>query len=497
MKKTILLMALVLVLGANKLEAALPDYDVTEFGPGSYIYAKSLNNKNEVVGYIKPNDSWSGAYAFYWNKESGLQSIGGYRANSINDLSQIAGQSAFIQAGVWENGEWITLSNRQEAYAINNSGQVTGLISAQPSIPGPYAPFRDDDIYSPSFITLQRPYSRASYGFDINNKGQVVADCGTGISGTLYVGIFYDSDTSYTILDNDGNYDAHARGINDYSQIVGYSMVGPGSDHLAVFWDSPTSYMQYMGSLGEGSSVAYAINNLGQAVGFSADRAFLWNKDEGMVDLNMLIEPELSITLTGAFDISDEGSIVTWGIDSLGQKGSYLLTILEQAIKVAVDIKPGSCPNPLNVKSKGVLPVAILGSADLDVTTIVISSIRLAGVAPIRDSYEDVAGGLAGADNCDCTESGPDGFDDLTLKFETQEIVEAIGEVDHGDIRELSLTGVLHDPSSYETPIEGADCVMIKGKHKPANKADINKDGVVNPIDFAIITENWLEGTEP
>ncbi|MCK4887825.1 MAG: hypothetical protein KAS96_10590, partial [Planctomycetes bacterium] len=144
-----------------------PIYEVIDIGTG-YVYALGINEKDEVVGHIKPNGSWSGSYAFYWNKESGLQSIGGRRARSINDLGQIAGQSASIQAGVWENGEWITLSNRQEAYAINNNGQVTGLISAQPSIPGPYAPFRDDNIYSPDFITLQRPYLRASHGFNIN-----------------------------------------------------------------------------------------------------------------------------------------------------------------------------------------------------------------------------------------------------------------------------------------------------------------------------------------
>ena len=39
-------------------------------------------------------------------------------------------------------------------------------------------------------------------------------------------------------------------------------------------------------------------------------------------------------------------------------------------IEVFVDIKPGSCPNPLNTGSKGVLPVAIAGTVDFDVTVI-------------------------------------------------------------------------------------------------------------------------------
>ncbi|GAI33112.1 unnamed protein product, partial [marine sediment metagenome] len=80
---------------------------------------------------------------------------------------------------------------------------------------------------------------------------------------------------------------------------------------------------------------------------------------------------------------------------------------------------------------------------------------------------------------------------DLTLKFETQEIVNALGEVNDGDVLALTLTGVLYD----ETPIEGADCILVRGKFKPFNRADINKDGMVDIVDFAIIAENWLRSS--
>jgi hypothetical protein len=158
---------------------------------------------------------------------------------------------------------------------------------------------------------------------------------------------------------------------------------------------------------------------------------------------------------------------------------------------LSIDIKPGSCPNPLNVKSRGLLPVAILGSEDFDVNTIVATSVRLAGVAPIRDSYEDVGTPLVDANDCECSTEGPDGFGDLTLKFETQEIVEAIGEVNHGDELVLELAGVLLD----ETPIEGSDCIIIRGRHKPVNRADFNGDGIVDMADFAAFAENWLQSS--
>ena len=160
-------------------------------------------------------------------------------------------------------------------------------------------------------------------------------------------------------------------------------------------------------------------------------------------------------------------------------------------IEVVVDIKPHSCPNPINVKSKGVLPVAILGSDTFDVSTIVATSVRLAGVEPIRDNTGDVAGPIVEPNECDCTTAGPDGFPDLTLKFKMQDIMEAIGEVSHDDILTLPLTGVL----SNETPIEGADCILIRGKFKPINKADVNKDGVVDGVDLHIVAENWLQSS--
>jgi hypothetical protein len=126
-------------------------------------------------------------------------------------------------------------------------------------------------------------------------------------------------------------------------------------------------------------------------------------------------------------------------------------------ITVSLDIKPQSCPNPLNVRSRGLLPLAILGSEDFDVTTIDVSTIRLEGVAPIRSNYEDVATPVDG-EECECTTKGPDGYLDLTLKFKTQDIVAALGEVVNGEVLVLTLTGELSDGTS----IEGEDCIRVK-----------------------------------
>ena len=84
------------------------------------------------------------------------------------------------------------------------------------------------------------------------------------------------------------------------------------------------------------------------------------------------------------------------------------------------DIKPGSCPNPVNLGSNGVTPVAILGSVTLDVNEIDIS------IYPEdwRIVYEDVGTPFV-ADQFqsifDCSEEGPDGFLDLTIKIPTED----------------------------------------------------------------------------
>jgi len=79
-----------------------------------------------------------------------------------------------------------------------------------------------------------------------------------------------------------------------------------------------------------------------------------------------------------------------------------------------LDIKPGSCPNPINLRSNGLVPIAILGSDTFDVNDIDLSSFP----PEWRPTIEDVATPFDGefVDRFSCTEEGPDGFDDLILK---------------------------------------------------------------------------------
>lgn len=131
----------------------------------------------------------------------------------------------------------------------------------------------------------------------------------------------------------------------------------------------------------------------------------------------------------------------------------------------AIDIKPQSCPNPFNTKNKGVLPVAILGTENFDVTTVDPATVLLEGVAPLRDSFEDVSRPVdPEADPCECTTEGADGYMDMTLKFDHQEILMALEPVSDREVRVLTLTGMTYDGMT----IEGKDCVVIIKKGPPS-----------------------------
>ena len=141
--------------------------------------------------------------------------------------------------------------------------------------------------------------------------------------------------------------------------------------------------------------------------------------------------------------------------------------VYTQKLSVSVDIKPGSCPNPVNLKSQGVLPVAILGTPDFDVTqidplTITLSREGVEGeVAPIRSAHEDVGTPFVG-EACGCHDLNGDGIMDLTLKFNTQEVVTAL-ELDTvgGETVALTVSGALE---TNGLTIEGADCVLVLDK---------------------------------
>jgi hypothetical protein len=98
-------------------------------------------------------------------------------------------------------------------------------------------------------------------------------------------------------------------------------------------------------------------------------------------------------------------NIICASVDSL-----LLFAVFESTtLPVAIDIKPGSFPNSINPRSKGVIPVAILTTDTFDATTVEPSTLLFGATgteaAPVQSALKDVDG---------------DGDIDMVLHFDTQ-----------------------------------------------------------------------------
>jgi parallel beta-helix repeat protein len=115
-------------------------------------------------------------------------------------------------------------------------------------------------------------------------------------------------------------------------------------------------------------------------------------------------------------------------------------------IALQIDIKPGGNPNSINLKSRGLVPVAVLTTETFEKAfAIDFGSIEFAGAKAVRWSFQDV---------------DQDGDDDVLFHFETQAL--NLNE----DSTEATLSGTLMDG----TEIAGEDQVRIVPA--PAGKAE-------------------------
>ena len=147
-------------------------------------------------------------------------------------------------------------------------------------------------------------------------------------------------------------------------------------------------------------------------------------------------------TLLGSSAIgpyANPGATADYEIDNVA------LSVLRSVIAVSIDIKPGSFPNSVNLGSNGVVPVAVLSSADFDATTVDPDTVTLAGAGvAVRGKgskymarEEDVDG---------------DGDVDLVCQVETENL-----DPDSLQDGEAILTGQTYDGEE----IEGKDLIRI------------------------------------
>ncbi len=113
--------------------------------------------------------------------------------------------------------------------------------------------------------------------------------------------------------------------------------------------------------------------------------------------------------------------------------------------RVEIDIKPGSYPNSINLKSKGVVSVAVLTTDNFNAGDVDPNTVDFANASPVRWTIEDVDG---------------DNDLDTLYKFKTQDLI----------LDENSTEANLKGETFEGTSIEGSDTVKIVPGGKAKDK---------------------------
>ena len=230
---------------------------------GTFSRAFAINHLGHVAGVSElPSGE---RRPFLWTPAGGMQDLGTFgggfgRARGINDLDQVVGRSDLpdgsFHAFLWTAAQGMTdlapvVGNNSEALDVNNRLQVAGG--------GPFGTDANPCAFTIAFLWSSRGgfHNLGSLGF--------TDPCGGGA----------------------------ASAVNEGDVVVGLSENDAFAIH-AFRWTA-TAGMVDIGSLlgASGTSVATAVNALGQIVGLSTtgdgtiEHAFVWDERSGMRDLGI------------------------------------------------------------------------------------------------------------------------------------------------------------------------------------------------------------------
>jgi probable HAF family extracellular repeat protein len=391
-------------------------------------------------------------------------------ASSINNLGQIVGGYVLPDGSrhgfLYSGGVFTTIDDpnglsSSEALGINNSGQIVGAFNLNSLEGGHVFEGAHAFLYNGGiFTTLDYPAAGVTNttASRINNSSNIVGvyrlNFGPG-NGFLDVGGGFSTVNVPAAL----GCCTHDNGINDAGDIVGQFKANDSAPHQG-FMDL-VGVFTALNVPGAFDTIAEDINNSREVVGFYRSLSGTFGFLDSAGTFSTIAFP--GARATQAIGINDQGDIVGLYQDASKVLHGFLSTAA--AVHVFIDVKPAGCPNPFNVGAMGDLPVAILGTASFDVTTVDPTSVRLQGVPALRSALEDVATPFTGplVNAASCSTAGPDGFMDLVLHFGDQAVSAALGAATDGQVLILTLTGNLL-PQFGGTAIKGQDVVIVINK---------------------------------
>jgi probable HAF family extracellular repeat protein len=245
--------------------------DLGMLADASESYAVAVNDGGEVAGYSLYATFGSGPTAHATLSVPGhpIQDLGvlpnydGSYAEDINSSAQVVGYArssvGIHQAFVWSPGTGMTaisgIGSASEARAINDAGQIVGYATGKAFIWS-----ADEGVRY-----LGTLGGASSVATDINAAGVVVGNSAT--SSGEYHAFLWSAGSGMQDLGTLGGTSSTANAINGDGYVVGYSTTGDGQTH-AFLW-TPTDGMEDISAV-SGMTIAYAINDAMEVVGYSA-----------------------------------------------------------------------------------------------------------------------------------------------------------------------------------------------------------------------------------
>ncbi|MHB1456523.1 MAG: hypothetical protein ACYC0V_06355 [Armatimonadota bacterium] len=332
-----------------------PRYNVVDLGTmgGNESAAFRINNNGQIIGTSETADGffhsvlWSSGRMIdltplieadpkNWSN-SKLYSLG---VIGLNEAGMTSGtqrmEDGTMRAFLWNDSGLIGLGDfggDSIAWDLNNSEQVVGTVTTPDGV--------KSFLWEKGSITeISAPYSGSIVAMAVNSIGQVTGNASVVRPHPTMQGLF--ENLTYAFIWDKGEMrELPSLGtpfgagldINDVGQIVGVTLAKkdnpPTPMHAALWDDEEVIDLGVLYEMADESSMACSINNYCQIVGVSIKEwvltdsetgarrgincGFYWDDDNGMLNLNDLIDQPGRWDIQGPADINDGGVIVGTG----------------------------------------------------------------------------------------------------------------------------------------------------------------------------------------
>jgi probable HAF family extracellular repeat protein len=324
------------------------------------MFPIEINKRGQVVGRVHQGPVWQGYdyRGFFWdiynsyNVTIELSYL--TEATGINDSGQVVGYlDPPRQSYIYKELNDIILGNLPVlipyatgnfALDINNHGWVVGATTSSPSS------YIWKEGSNPVDLGVLPGYS-VGWATAVNDERYVVGACQIQNDSMAYI-CDGTADGMRVLLPIGSDPNSYAWDINNNGQVVGWSGINNGAQEACLWQTNGTNCVskKYLALVpGYSYSQAQGINDCGQVVGHGWNpgigvsdetryRAFLWDENNGLRDLNDLIPQGTGWYLAQARSINNSGQITGYGLLNGVERAFVMIPPLAQPGQVTVQL---------------------------------------------------------------------------------------------------------------------------------------------------------------